>query len=184
MRTALMAAGVALLAASPAFAKEWIIDYGHSRLGFVGMQGKSAFEGSFGKFEAHIDFDPEHPETGKIAATIDTASAATGDAERDSTMPQPDWFDVKHFAEARFTSTSIRKSGSAYIADGMLSIKGIAQPVKLPFTLTQDGDHWRAQGRATLARNAFQVGIGQWANENYVGYAVDVVVDIAAKPAP
>jgi polyisoprenoid-binding protein YceI len=167
----------------PASAKNWAVDYANSKLGFTGTQGSSSFSGSFKIFQAVIDFDPDHPETGKINTSIDMTSATAGSPERDGYLPQPDWFDSQKFAAAQFVSTSIRKTGDhTYIADGTLTIKGVTQPVSLPFTLVQEGDHWRAQGKVTLLRSDFHVGTGEWASESYVKYAVDVTVNLSAKP--
>jgi polyisoprenoid-binding protein YceI len=180
---ALFLAGCLILATTPAFAKTWVIDNSQSHLGFIGTQGTTPFNGSFKNFTASIDLDPDHPETAKITATIDIASVSAGSSERDSYLPQADWFNTKAFPQAQFTSTSIQKTGDhAYVAQGNLTIKNITQPVTLPFTLTQEGDHWRAQGKTTLMRTDFHIGQGDWSNEDYVKHAVDVVIDLSAKP--
>jgi cytochrome b561/polyisoprenoid-binding protein YceI len=179
-----------LLTASPAHAKSWTIDYADSRLGFAGHQGDASFEGSFKSFKADIDFDPAHPESGKITATIDITSATTGNAERDSYLPQPDWFNATKFPQATFASTTIAAKGSdkagakCFEATGNLTIKGISKQLTLPFCLKAEGDHFRAQGKAPLLRTDYRVGEHDWANESYVKYAVEVSVDLSAKPAP
>ena len=107
-----------------------------------------------------------------------------GVAERDVYVRKADWFDTKKFPKAVFTSTKIHQTGEhAYSADGTLTIKGVARPTSLPFTLMQDGDHWRAQGKVTLLRSDFHIGEHDWASEAYVKYAVDVIVDLVAMPA-
>jgi len=168
----------------PAFAA-WIIDYPHSQLTFIGLEGSNAFTGSFKKFQLQVDLDPAHSDTGKISADIDIASATAGSAERDSYLPQPDWFNTAAFPTAHFESTSITKTGDlAYTADGKLTIKGITQPVSLIFTLVPEGDHWRAQGKVTLKRGDFHVGAGEWASETYVKNLVDVMFNVVATPQP
>jgi polyisoprenoid-binding protein YceI len=174
-----------LLYAPMAMAKTWVIDYANSHLGFTGKQNAATFDGTFKKFTATIDFDPDHPETGKIAATIDMTSATTGNSTRDGTLPGPDWFDTRHFPAAQFASSHIVRTGAnSYEAQGTLTIKGVTKNVILPFTLTPEGDHWRAKGKAALIRSEFNVGQGEWATEETVAFAVDVNVDLAAKPAP
>ena len=164
-------------------AKSWTVDYAQSHLGFNGVASGEAFQGSFKSFKADIDFDPDHPETGKIAATIDIASAATGDGDKDGMLPQSDWFDTSKFPQAQFVSTKISKTGAnAFEAQGNLTIKGISKPVTLPFTLAPEGDHWRAQGKTTLTRTDFHIGTGQWSNDATVKFGVDVTVDLAARP--
>ena len=172
----------ALLGASPANAAPWTVDYANSHLGFKGMQGSTAFDGGFKTFQAVINFDPAHPESGSITATIDTGSATAGSSERDSICREPDWFDVKVFPEAQFASTAIRatspdKSGAnCYEATGNLTIKGVTKPVKLPFCLKPENDHMRAEGRLTLTRTDFNLGSsGQWAADAFIRDAVEVM---------
>jgi len=181
-RILLIAAMLATLS-SRTEAKSWIVDYQHSHLGFSGIQERSVFQGSFRNFKVDIDFDPDHPESGKIAATIETGNVTTNDRQRDSMLPQTEWFDAQKFPEAKFTSTKIQKTDAhSYEAKGTLTLKGITKNVTLPFTLTQDGDHWRAQGRAMLVRSDFHIGEGEWASDQTVRLVVTVIVDIAARP--
>ena len=183
-----LAAGLALLACllsgpQAVQAKSWVIDYAHSQLGFKGQQGDSPFTSFFKNFTATVDFDPDKPETGKIAATIDIASSTAGSRQRDDWLPQADWFDIKRFPQATFASTAIRKTSDGYAAEGNLTLKGITRPLTLNFTLTPEGDHLRAKGSANLTRTDFKIGEGDWANENYVKLPVTVTIDLAAKPA-
>jgi len=177
--------GAAFLALTgAAHAKDWTVDYAQSKLGFTGNASGETFTGGFKKFTAQISLDPAHPETGKIAVTVDIASAFAGDADRDQMLPQKDWFDTSAFPQAQLTSTAIRKiSDGNYQMDATLTLKGVPHPITLPFTLAPEGDHWRAQGHVTLMRTDFQIGQGSYASESYVKHAVDVTVDIIAKPA-
>ena len=167
----------------PAAAKTWAIDYAHSHIGFTGMQGGSVFQGSFKNFKADVDFDPDHPEDGKIAATIDIAGVTTGEGQRDGMLPQADWFNTAKFPQAQFVSTKIRETGTgSYEAQGTLKIKGRSHPVTLPFTLAKEGDHWHARGKTMLIRTDFHIGEGAWADNETVKLAVDVTVDLVARP--
>lgn len=183
MRLSLLAL-LLTLASSTAAAAEWVIDYPHSKLGFTGAEGSTAFDGQFTRFRATVDLDPQHPAAGRITAAIDTGSATAGKRERDELLPQADWFNVSKFPEAQFASTAIRQTGAgAFEATGTLTIKGITQAVKLPFTLTQESDHWRARGTLTLMRTDFGVGSGEWADEKMVRNKVEVTVDLVAMPS-
>ena len=167
----------------PANAKTWTTDYGKSSLGFVASQSGQAIKGQFKKFDATIDFDPAKPETGKITATIDIASAVTGREDADGMLPQSDWFDSKKFPQAVFTTTTIKADSkpSCYIADATLAIKGVSKNVTLPFCLTPEGDAMRAKGEVLLTRTDFSIGTGQWASDATVGHAVTVTVDLLAR---
>ena len=188
MNRLLLITACVLAFSGAANAKPWEVDYAQSHLGFEGRQGSSVFQGGFGKFTVQIDFDLDKPAAGKITASIDTASATAGSSERDSYLPQPDWFDSKKFPQANFASTSIRDVGAdksgveCYEAAGNLTIKGISKPIALPFCLIKEGDHYRAKGKVALIRSDFHIGEHDWANEDYVKFAVDVLVDVAVKP--
>jgi len=164
-------------------AKPWVIDYSRSNLGFNATQSGITFQGSFQRFKVDVDFDPDHLETSKINAIIDISSIGTGDAQRDSMLPQPEWFATAQYPQAQFVSTQILKTGpNAYVAKGTLTIKGIAHPSTLPFTFVQEDGHWRSQGKTDILRSDFHVGEGQWSDEKYVKLAVEVKIDIVAKP--
>lgn len=174
---------VGLFLSHPLAAKEWIVDYNHSRLSFIGTQGSTPFEGEFKKFQISVDLDLEKPEAGKILAIIDVSSITAGNVERDSYLPQSEWFNTRAFPQSQFNSTNIHRTGpDTFVAEGQLIIKGIAQNVSLPFTLKQEGDHWHVQGRANLIRTDFHIGIGDWSNEDYVKHAVEIGINLSASP--
>jgi polyisoprenoid-binding protein YceI len=173
------------LGISSANAAPWKMDAAKSQLGFSGTQTGAAFKGRFTRFNALIDFDPNHPETSRITVTIDPASAVTGDSQRDTALPGNDWFDAAHFPQAKFVTSGIRKTGAnAYAAAGILTLRGIAKPVTLPFTLTIDGATAHARGHLNLVRTAFGVGQGTWTSGQWVALEVGIDVDIVATRLP
>jgi len=162
-------AGAAGLASGPALAADWAVDAGASKLSFSGTQNGEAFSGKFARFAGTVTFDPAKPEA---------------DTQRDEALPQPEWFDAKKFPQAHFVASGFKaKGGDAYEADGQLSIRDIAQPVTLPFTLTITGDTAHAKGRAELVRTKFGVGQGPWSSGQWVALEVGVDVDLVAKKA-
>jgi polyisoprenoid-binding protein YceI len=163
----------------------WSVDGAKSTLGFVGNQGGSSFDGRFARWQADIDFDPAHPASGHVVVTIDMTSATTGDQEKDSALPQSDWFDAKSFPQARFEATSFHaKGGNAYEAVGTLTIRGISKDVVLPFTLDVQGNTAHCRGRLPLLRTDYGVGQGAWKGADIVGLDVTVTVDLVATAKP
>jgi polyisoprenoid-binding protein YceI len=170
-----------LLAALPAQAADWQVYPAKSRLGFSGIQTGVKFQGSFGKWQAEIAFDPAQPEAGHAKVTIDLASARTGDTQRDTALPQPDWFDTAAHPQASFEADHfIAKGGDAYDAPGKLTIRGIAKDVVLPFTLTISGDLATAKGHLSLMRSDFGIGQGPWSTGQWVALEAGVDVDLTA----
>jgi len=159
-------------------AATWKLDPARSRLGFSGVQTGARFQGKFSRFAAAISLDPDHLDTSHIAVTVDLASAATGDQQRDAALPGKEWFDA---AQAKFETTAIRKKGAnVYEAVGNLTLRGVTKPLTLPFTLQINGATAHAVGHAALVRGAFGVGQGPWATGQWVGLDVGVDIDIVA----
>lgn len=173
-----------LLPGAHALAAGWTIDPAHSTIAFTGTQTGARFTGHFKTFGGTIQFDPAHPEAGHALITIDVASAATGDAQRDEAMPGTDWFDIAKFPKATFEARNFQsKGGNAYVAQGTLTIRGVSQPETLPFTLDITGGTAHAKGHLDLVRTPFGVGQGPWASGQWVALEVGIDIDITAHGA-
>ncbi len=159
----------------------WTVDYDASRLVFIGEDSGGRFEGAFSSFDADIRFDPADLDGSKIRVKVETASASTGDALRDSNLPGSEWFSVKSHPEAEFRSMEIRAMGAGYEADGVLSIKEFEKPVTLAFDLVIDGDDAVAKGGVDLVRTDFGLGAApSWLNDEGVALAMRVEFEIHA----
>ena len=163
----------------------WAVDSAKSTLGFTGQQSGAPFSGQFKTWTARISFDPAHPETAQVLATVDVASATTGDAQKDEAMPGEDWFDAAKFATATFQATGFAPKGSgSYDAKGKLMLRGMTRDVDLPFTLTITGNTAHAVAHATLVRTDFGVGQGAWTTGDTVALEVAVDLDLTATRSP
>ena len=87
---------VAGLTVEASASTEWQLVEDSSTVRFIGVQEGSAFRGRFGNFSAMIDFDPAKPTKGKIIGVVKMDSAKTGDAERDATLLDEDWFNPEN----------------------------------------------------------------------------------------
>lgn len=169
----------------PGTATAWTVDRAASSIGFSGTQSGSAFKGTFSDWEAHIWFDPANLAGSKAVVLIRTASARTGDATRDGSLGEAEWFDAKAFPAARFEAASFRSlGGDRYEAVGTLEIKGKATPVTLPFTLTLKGDAAEVAGKLDLDRTALNLGMASDASAQWVSKLITVQVQVSAAKAP
>lgn len=167
--------------AAPSDPRAWTVDYAESRLGFRATQTGTAFEGRFERFEAAILFDPEDLSGSRVEVTVDMASAATGDRQRDAALPASEWFRVRDFPNAVFRAEDFIGTGEGrYEARGSLTIRDVTRPLTLPFTLRMEGDRGRAEGEVTLLRTDFGVGQGEFATDQWVGLDVGVQFTIVA----
>ncbi|KZM50203.1 YceI family protein [Labrenzia sp. OB1] len=164
---------------TPALSETWNVDPERSRLGFEVKQGTDTLKGFFATWEADIEFDPDAPEQARISAEIKPMSASTGNPQFDGTLPGKEWFDINDFPTAEFTSQNVSHlEGNSYRADGLLTIKGAAQPVDLEFTLDINGDTAIAKGTATVNRLDYKLGAG--VGTDAVGDIVTVTLDLTA----
>jgi len=158
----------------------WTVDKAASTLSFEGVGDGSAFAGSFSAWDAKIHFDPANLAASGTEVTIDTGSAATGDASKDEPLPTAQWFSTSAFPNATFTTTAITSTGAnAYVAEGNLSIRGVSVPVKLPFTLSISGNTADMEGSVTIDRSLWSIGAGSW-QDHSVDPNVTVKVKISA----
>ncbi|MEM8771067.1 MAG: cytochrome b/b6 domain-containing protein [Pseudomonadota bacterium] len=163
-------------------AANWRVDREASRLIFIGEQNGNRFEGAFSDFDAQIAFDPDRLNASWIRVDIRTASAATGDNLRDSTIPGGEWFDVKNHPTATFLACDISQStNGSYLAAGALTIKDLSKDIVLDFTVTINGDRALAEGAVELMRTDYDLGAADtWLNAEGVGLDVTVETTIEA----
>ena len=153
-----------------------------STLGFSATWAEDTITGQFKRWTADILFSPDALDRSKLTVSIDTSSAATGDDQRDSSLPSDDFFATAAHPKATFTASKFRKTGEGkFVADGTLDLRGVKKPVSLSFTLKIDGDTATARGVTTLDRTAFGVGQGEWASTDQIGAKVKVSFAITAK---
>lgn len=151
------------------------LEVGPSQLQFVSKQMGVPVEGQFKRFDAQIAFDPKQPTRGRIAFSVDLGSATLGVPETDAELRKPEWFDVGKFPQARFSSSAIKALGDGrFEVTGQLSLKGKAQALTVPVTLSQAGGLSTASGQFTIKRLAFQVGSGEWGDTSLVADEVQV----------
>ena len=158
----------AVLIASPALAQEELsalpaykADAKTGTLGFSGTHAGNVFNGTFGVWSAEIRFSPTALSEGRIIATIETASAKTGNAMYDGTLPSADWFDTKQYPQAKVVSTRLEKTADGYRAEGTLTLRGKSVPVTLAFALTPaDGNAASVKVEASTKLDRLAFGIG------------------------
>jgi len=174
-----VAALVAGCASNAARASEWQLVQDSSTVRFIGVQEGSAFRGRFQNFMATIDFDPANPSAGKIVGVVKMDSADTGDAERDGTLLEEDWFNPTVHPESRFESETIEQlDDGTYAAHGQLTIIGNSNPVTMSFEFETEGSTAHFSGSFDILRLDFGVG---WDATNWIDDEVGVQVELDLK---
>lgn len=163
----------------------WELQLGSSSLGFSGTHAGAAFSGRFARFNAAVRFDPADLANAKVLAVIETASARTGDKLQETSLAESDWFDIAKFPTATFESDSFTQTAPGqYEMRGRLTIKGVATPISLPFTLSQSGTSATAKGRVTLDRIALNIGVGSDAKAEWVSAKIPLDITLLALAKP
>lgn len=162
-------------------APRWDVDMTKSRLGFVAYWQASPVKGEFKVWRADIRFDPDDLPSSEVRIEIETGSADSNYADRDSAIKGPEWFAIETFPIATFTASSFRHiEQDQYEAQGILSVKGVDQPLTLVFTLALQDGHAMMSSEVSLSRLAFNVGEGQWRETNFIKDEVIVEIELHA----
>ena len=160
---------------------EWTVLPGGT-IGFSTVVNGETVQGRFGRWDADITFDPARPSLASIEAKIDLTTATTSDGQRDAMLLEEDFFATSLHPSARFKSRDAAALGNdRFSARGVLTIKGIARPTTISFSLKIVGDTAQVVGSTTIARNDFLVGVGQWAGEDAIANKVNVTLNFAAR---
>lgn len=123
---------------SVAMAEPYLVDTEASTIEYEGTHDGNTFVGQFKKWRANIVFDENALENSSIFVEIDTSSGDTGNGFYDGTLKNKDWFHVKKFPHAQFTSKDITKNeDGSFTAKGELQIKDIKKPLSFNFTLSK-----------------------------------------------
>lgn len=162
-------------------ADQWDVVADESAVAFTGTQLGAEFTGVFEAFTADIVFSPDDLAGSSVEVLIDIASANTQNADRDSQIVAPDWFDAEQWPTAKFVTKSFTEiSSGKYEAVADLTIRDVTREVVLPFDLVITDGAAEAVGSVTIKRTDFGVGQGQWSDTSQVGDDVTITVTINA----
>jgi polyisoprenoid-binding protein YceI len=114
-------------------AGSWEVDPTHSALEFVARYAMfTLVRGRFTSFSGTVEIDPRHPEATVVDVAIDASSVDTAMAVRDAELRGEGFFDVERHPTMSFRSLDATVlSPGRYTLRGELTIRGIAQPVRL-----------------------------------------------------
>jgi polyisoprenoid-binding protein YceI len=151
------------------------VDPSKSYIRFVSKQMGVPVEGRFRTVGGTVTFDPAKPEGAKADIEVALASIDLGDAESETEVKRPLWFDTARFPSARFTLSALKPAGgNKYDASGTLEMKGLSKPIAAPVALAESGGQRTIEGQFTMKRLQFRIGEGQWSDTETV--ADDVLV--------
>ena len=123
-------------AALSALSGAYALDTTHTRIGFVARHAMvTKVRGSFNEFEGTATLDFDDVSRSSASVTITAASIDTRQAQRDAHLRSNDFLAMDEFPTLTFVSTAARQTGDGeFELDGELTVRGVTQPVTIPFT--------------------------------------------------
>lgn len=164
-----------------------VADVVHSNIGFsVSLGGGiTRITGKYNDFNIIINYNDSDMTKTTIDATIKSGSISTGAAARDEHLGTPDFFDVGKYPDITFTSDSIRKSTSGYVAYGTFQMHGVISKIELPFLITGKDAEGSVgfSARYIIKRSEYKIGKDSEhpSPNSYVSDNINVEIDFVAK---
>jgi polyisoprenoid-binding protein YceI len=125
----------------------------------------SRMYGTFGKFEATLNFDSNNLADAHTTLHIDLTSIDAGSEDANTELVKPAWFDTEKFPVAVFESSHFTQvAENRYLITGKLTLKGITRDVQVPVELKPDNAIGIFDGELLLKRDEFGLGAGEWAD--------------------
>jgi polyisoprenoid-binding protein YceI len=112
---------------------KWGYDASHAKVGFtISHFGISETEGRFTKYDGVVLADKPDFSDAKVEFTVDVNSIDTDDAQRDTHLKSPDFFDVAKYPSIIFKSTSLKPLGkNKYKLTGDITLHGVTRSIEL-----------------------------------------------------
>ena len=118
----------------------YTIDNDHTSVVFaVSHFGLSYTYGRFNKVEGTFALDGAELAKSGFSFTIKAGSIDTNNAERDTHLCSPDFFNTQQFPEIKFVTKSFTKVDDQYEVIGELTMLGETRPLTLPLRLVGIG---------------------------------------------
>ena len=166
-------------------AATWDVDPLHTEVSFSIRHSMIAkLRGRFTNFEGELVTGID-PLQSSVTASIDLASVATGNDNRDNRIRSAGFLDVANNPVMSWRSTSVRVAGDQYIVDGELSLRGVTRNVPLKidvkdFVESPTGTRVRFRASGELSRKAFGIEFNRPMEGVVIGERVTVHLEVEA----
>ena len=163
-----------------AFAEQWKLLPEHSSIGFTASYDDIAFDGHFEKFSVELYFDPKQPAASKLSSSVETASVNTNSRDRDEALADPAWFHFSVYPTANFIGHQISQLDSeTFQAIGTLTIRNQKQEITFPFKWRSlNANQTQVSAEFLLDRRDFEIGNGEWTEDETIGFSVNVKISL------
>lgn len=153
-----------------------------SRLEFIARYESEQLPGAFAAFRVEAGRDPQSGAPQYLLVTVDTGSADMNDRDINDELGKPDWFNSEAFPEAVYEARRIVSTGAgSYTAEGQLKLKGVSLELTVPFGWEDTAAGVSLSGETTLSRRAWNVGMGEWAQDETIADNVTVTFSVVLR---
>lgn len=159
----------------------WTVDPAASRFTFSATLSGGEFQGSFGTYTADIAFDPTDLAGSRFKVVVSTASARTGDAERDAALVGPEFFATSQWNSATWVADRFEGAGPGrWVAHGRLTLRGVTRNQDVAFKFVEQPAAGRARltGTALVRRLDYGIGQGDWQDTSVLANEVRLSFDL------
>ncbi len=142
------------------------VDKDHTSVSFKVRHFVTKVQGSFGKFDGTVEFDPADPAKVKVNGSIEVSSIDTNNDNRDKHLRGEDFFNVEKYPTIEFESsklTDLNESRTKGKLHGKLTMHGVTKPVVL------DVEY---HGTAKTAYDELKAGLTATASLNRKDYGI------------
>lgn len=165
---------LALALPGVAMATDYNVQMDQSTLGFSDTFQGESFSGHFTRWQAAISYDPQTLENSRFDVTVQTASAVTGDSDKDDALPGADLFATAKSPTAHYVTTGFHRDGGKVIADGKLTLRAVTRPLSLDVVFKPSDGGATLDVSGMIKRLDFGVGTGDYADTSVIGAHVKV----------
>lgn len=157
----------------------WQTESGTLSFTFTLNGGK--ISGQFKSFVPQLRFEGDKPTD--FSVKIDLTSVDTQDDTRDGMLLNKEWFNTIDFPQAEYKAQHFIWDGTAetWNALGVLTIKNKRVATPLVFKLMPSSstpNKVLLHGNAVMNRSNFNIGEGEWAADDVVGYSINITTGL------
>jgi polyisoprenoid-binding protein YceI len=184
VRALALVLAIAIAAADPSAATDWLVDPEASVITFEYVLDDRPSQGAFRKVSGSGAFDPDRPERTRLELLIDPTGLDLGDPLASAFAQSAEWFDSRNHPEVRYRLVRLTpRAEGDWLALGDVTIKGRVVIVETPVALAIGDGRAEAQGTVVFDRRDFAIGTGISRLFVTVGAEVSVSFDLVARPA-
>ena len=171
-----------LVQAAAAQAAQWVVDPANSQIVFEYQRAGAPAEGIFADFSGSGKMDAADPGAATLDLRIDTTSIDLYDTMASAFATSAEWFDSKNHPNVTYKlHTLVEIEAPVYKAEGILTIRGEAQPITTEIRLEIGDAEAKASGTLKIVRSDYLLGVGPSAAFVEIGSDVAVRFDLTAR---